>query len=105
MNAERAIVLSALSAAGQYANGFVGIGSGQQPAPIVDVGKDVHMQVVDGFADPHGAADDYLSCTNNFPCFTTLVLQSQISIRKLGYLMGIGIPKLQPNAIDMHVAI
>ena len=105
MNAERAIALSALLAAGQYANGFVGIGSGQQTAPIVDVSKDARMQVVDSFADPHGAANDYLSCTNNFPCFTTLVLQSHISIRKLGYLMGIGISKLQPNAIDMHVAI
>lgn len=63
------------------------------------------MQVVDGFADSYGAANDYSSCTHNFPCFTTLVLQSQISIRKLGYLMGIGISKLQLNAIDMHVAI
>ena len=82
-----------------------GLAPGNKLLQSLTLAKARACQVVDGFADPHGAANDYLSCTNNFPCFMTLVLQSHISIRKLGYLMGIGISKLQPNAIGMHVTI
>ena len=49
--------LRARSPPGENAHHFAWIGTGQFAAPIVGVGKAACVQVVNGFGDPGGAAD------------------------------------------------
>ena len=52
-----ALGLLSLSAPRQNADHFARIGTGHEAAPVVGVGKTACVQVVNGFGDPSGAAN------------------------------------------------
>ena len=80
--------LRSLSSSGQNTHHFIRIGTGQFAAPSVGVGKPACVQVVNGFGDPGGAANQQDSHLLLFEC-QELKVERQNQRRSLP-IIGLG---------------